>query len=271
VERERWQGSPITRHGGLRPDYAPFYARFTRFLRELEFWRFRRFPSVLVVRNYDLDRYRAANSTLNYGNADLLRLPAALFEQEPDLGLSGIAEAVQWLDQLTSSLGAAGVDYDLSNTHLPLEHLRRYPLVCVQSAEFMAAEDQLRLLEYTQAGGRLIVGPMAPRLDEYLRPCALLGGVQTVEGPTEVVRAVPPPEYRADDPRLDVVVQRDGVRRLVFVANPTAERVNSHVMFTGEQHLRSVWGEPRTAKGDGSIAIELQPWTVQVWFREPVS
>ena len=75
VERDRWQGSPITRHGTLRPDHAPFYRRFTDFLERQQFWRFFRKPQALVLLNYDLGRFAAANSRLNYGHSDLLGLP----------------------------------------------------------------------------------------------------------------------------------------------------------------------------------------------------
>jgi len=54
VERDRWQASPITRHGDNRPDYAPFYCELLSFLTRFEFSRFVRRPRVLVLLNYDL-------------------------------------------------------------------------------------------------------------------------------------------------------------------------------------------------------------------------
>jgi beta-galactosidase len=57
VERERWQGCPITRHGVYRPEYTPFYKQLTQFFEQNTFWKFRRQPDTVVLFNYDLDRY----------------------------------------------------------------------------------------------------------------------------------------------------------------------------------------------------------------------
>jgi beta-galactosidase len=136
VERERWQGSPITRHGALRPEYADFYCRLTAFLQRYEFWRFEREQRALVLRNYDLGRFEAITSTLSYAHADLLGLPWELFSSDVDLPLrwDGAAEADEyrddtWFGTLLRSLREQSVDYDLADTHISAERLARYPLV----------------------------------------------------------------------------------------------------------------------------------------------
>jgi beta-galactosidase len=265
VERERWQGSPIRRDGERRPEYAPFYQRFTAFLNDLEFWRFRREPRILVLRNYDLERYRAANSTLNYAHADLLRLPPELFEDERDLGISGLWLARAWLDGLTHALRRAGHDYDLSDTHVPLERLRRYALVCVECTEILAEEDQQRLRDYAADVGRLVIGPMGPSMDSYLRPCRMLEAAEVVADGAAFVETLSPAEYRVDHPAVEVVVHRDEARTLLFVSNPSSDTVASDLRFAGRRRIRSVWGEPRTAVADDQVHLVLGPWTVQIW------
>lgn len=54
VERERWQGSPITRHGAYRAEYADLYQRLSRFLQQYPLGAFRRQTPVVGLLNYDL-------------------------------------------------------------------------------------------------------------------------------------------------------------------------------------------------------------------------
>jgi beta-galactosidase len=244
VERERWQGSPITRHAELRPEYAPFYAQLLEFLQRVEFWSFRREPRALVLLNYDLGRYEAANSTMNLAHTDLFGLPPELFDDTRDLGLRWDRAAVPWLAALKAQLRGASIDYDLSDTHLDLDRLRRYPVVFAQSADFLDAADQRRLLEYARGGGRLVLGPAAPYLDPYLRPCSVLadaansGAVRVVSEadlPAAVSQILPPAEFRVEDSRLDLVPHYHAARLLLFVSNPTPDRVSTRVCFAGSR------------------------------------
>src|SRR5690606_26128793 len=139
VERERWQGCPITRHGTLRPDYASFFQRLRDFLARYPIWEFQRDCDTLVLFNYDLGRHVALTSTLHLAHADLLGLPGELFQLEPELGLARdpVREADpghddSWLGALTRDLTRRGVDYDYADTHVDPDALGRYRLVCVQ-------------------------------------------------------------------------------------------------------------------------------------------
>jgi beta-galactosidase len=281
VERERWQGSPITRHGECRTEYASFYAQLLEFLTRFEFWRFRRAPRPAVLLSYDLERFEAANSTLNYGHVDLYGLPPELFDATRDLGLKWVQSAGAWLQTLKQTLHTAGIDYDLADTHLADSRLAHYPLVFVQSADFMDSADQLRLLEYVEHGGHVALGPGVPDLDAYLQPCSLLaepvaqGRIRHVAEAelADVVRALlPSPEFRVDDARLDLVAHHDGPRQLLFIANPTTDGVCAKLHFQGSRSFESAWGPAKTASGDGHVEVRLDGYQVQVWqVREPVS
>jgi beta-galactosidase len=275
VERERWQGSPITRQGEYRPEYAPFYADLLVFLQRVEFWNFKREPRALVLLSYDLGRYEAANSTLNVAHSDLFGLPPELFDDTRDLGLRWDRAAVPWLAALKSKLSEASIDYDMSDTHLDLARLQHYPVVFVQSADFLDAADQRCLVEYARAGGCLVMGPGVPYLDGYLRPCGVLkrelaaGHVRQASQAdlgAVVAEVLPRAEFRVDDPRLEVVPHRDASRTLLFVSNPTAECVSTRVRFDGSRRFTSAWGAPSGAVDAHDLfEVSLNGYTIQIW------
>jgi beta-galactosidase len=275
VERERWVASPITRHAAYRSDYAPFYADLLAFLKRSEFWSFRREPRALVLLSYDLGRYEAANSTLNLAHADLLGLPAELFDDTRDLGLRWDRAAGSWLATLKSKLRAAAADYDLSDTHISLERLRRYPVVFVQSADFLDAADQRRLQEYARGGGQLVIGPGAPYLDAYLRPCSVLaesasGGEIRVLSEAELSAALtellPSAEFRSSDSRLDLVAHRRADQLLLFVCNPAPERISARICFAGQRSFSPAW-DPTSSSVSvrDQFDVEVDGYSVQIW------
>jgi beta-galactosidase len=272
VERERWQGSPITRHGEQRPDHAPFYRRLTEFLHRYEFWRFFRRPRAVVLLNYDLGRFAAANSRLNYGHADLLGLPEELFHDTPNLGFRHAVhgeslshDGSTWPGRVMALLQARSLDYDLADTHLGADRLARYAVVFAQGADFMDAADQQRLAEYR---GQLVVGPGVPYLGGRFEPCTILPGTVQATGEAAlpaVVAALPSAPFMADDPRLEVVPHYDGERTLLFLSNPTPDALRTVVRFAGARTFTSAWQSLAEVYARGELPVELPGYTVHIW------
>jgi beta-galactosidase len=289
VERERWQGCPITRHGALRPEYADFYRRLTAFLRRYEFWRFERERPALVLRGYDLGRYAAVTSELGYAHADLLGLPRELFEADVELDLrwDAAAEADEhradtWFGTLTQALDERTLDYDLADTHIGAERLARYPLAFVQATDFMDLADQRKLLEYVEAGGHAVIGPGLPYADPTLRLPGILGRLldepgsialgqgrltwaETPELPKLLQGLARPAAFRCDDPAIDVTALHCEDRTLVFAANPTDTPRATRLRFAGRLALRAAWGAEETLSGEGSAAVELPAYGIRIW------
>ena len=288
VERERWQGSPITRHGALRPDYAPFYLRLSSFLRRYPLWSFERDRAALLLLNYDLGRYVALASTLNYAHADLYGLPPELFEVDLDLGLRWDARAEanlsvpeNWLATVGRGLTQRGLDYDLADTHVSAERLARYPLIALQSVDFLGECDQRRLLDYVEAGGHLLLGPGMPTLDPALRPCAVLASYLDAPGTTQVGRGqltwaatqsldglldnlAPRALFRCAHPAVDLAIHR-GTTTLLFAANPTGAPITAQLLFEGQASLMPVWGDGPALRGEGIVELKLPAYSVRIW------
>ncbi|CAG0937711.1 beta-galactosidase [Thermoflexales bacterium] len=286
VERERWQGCPITRHGTYRPEYAQLYERLSLFLRDYPLEQFERDRQVLVLFNFDLFRLAAAATRLHYPHVDLLSLPGELFQVDLDLNLKhdvhfegSYSNSENWLGRLLIDLAVRHVDYDLSDTHLDAARLARYPIVYLQATDFMSPQDQAKLLAYVQNGGQLIVGPGMPYLDAALKPASVLsqylkqpgtitlGKGQLTWAPVEALANVPlpQPEYQCDQPLVEVAVQRRAGTTLLFLANSSAQPVEAQVMFDGSRTFRSTWGKTLTRSGESSAKFALPAYSIQIW------
>jgi len=289
VERERWQGCPITRHGTLRPAYAHLYQQLSAFLKRYQFWQYSRHPQALVMLNYDLGRYAALASTLHYAHTDLYGLPSDLFKVDLDLNFRWdvLAEANEhnlhnWLGTTVQSLHRHGTDYNLADSHISDERLRQYPLVFLPSVDFMDADDQQHLLAYVQNGGHLLLGPGMPYLDPALQPCKILGGYLTEPGFAEVGRGkitwvqqheveslikniVPAAEYTCAHPAIDMTLHCSSEHTLLFIANPQAQTIETSIHFKGERMFQRAWGGASTCRAQNRLSITLTPYSVQIW------
>jgi hypothetical protein len=136
----------------------------------------------------------------------------------------------------------------------------------------MSRATQEKLRDYVRAGGNLIYGPVAPRLDENLQPCGILAEVQppfTAEpsGPeyasllsAELTHTGVRPAAERDDPALDVVVHTlpDG-RRVLFAANPTAEERRARIQDIGAPF------DPSTPTPGPDGRVPFSPYSVGIW------
>jgi beta-galactosidase len=289
VERERWQGSPISRHGDLRPEYADFYVKLNAFLKHYRFWRFKRDCHALVLRNYDLARFAATTETLGYAHADLLGLPRELFRVDLDLDLrcDVLAEVDEsrcdtWLGTLFATMAEQSLDYDIADTHIDMARLVAYRVVFMSAGDFMDLGDQQRILDAISAGATVVVGPGLPYTDPTMQRPGILDRYLDAPGEAQIGRGrlvwadqaslpdliralVPSPEFRCPDPAVALTVWRDGEQTLLFTANFAAQPCYTTIIFEGQTTLRCVWGQEETITGTQSVALHLQPYSVRIW------
>ena len=241
-----------------------------------------------MLLSYDLGRYWAATSTLHYGHVDLLGLPPALNRVELDLGFSSDLEVESddfhpqsWYGSLRSTLDTNHIDYDLSDSHLCSSRIADYKLVFAQSVDWMSRADQQRLLQAAETGATVWLGPTLPTLDEYFQPCTILadqlaGKRQVALGSghlgllsqaelgafcAEVAAGLP---VRPQNPQLALTSHRHQGREILFVANPTAETINSSLDFAHPVRLTSLWGAFAGADLQQQQPISLAAYTIAI-------
>jgi hypothetical protein len=76
---------------------------------------------------------------------------------------------------LATLLVRAGYAFDLLDVHVAQpEDLARYPVIFLAAADIVPSDFQGLLVDYVEAGGRLVCWPAPPTLDENLAPCTTL-------------------------------------------------------------------------------------------------
>ena len=176
VERDRWVGAPIDRHGRPR-SFATFWAKLFRALDEVKFHELFRKTKVRIV-NSTLKR--RLNRTLHAFSPATPALFAVLGSGsrescfEDDFGLGGVvaAEVDAFIECFEGALSSRGVAYahvDEGTAETSLEGSRW--IICPTAG---GVEPSLwgDLRRAAQAGARVTVGPRIPSRDGSLRPLA---------------------------------------------------------------------------------------------------
>ncbi len=290
VERERWQGSPITRHGKFRPEYAEFYQRLQQFLARYPVWEFEREARVLAMLNFDVSRHARMMTTLNLAHADLLGIPEMASVVRVDFGIESdptfeadFDNPDAWINRVMSELTDSGCGYDIADTHIDPARLGPYSTVYLQTLEFMNADDQEMLAGFIEDGGTVVMGPIVPTLDPLMRPSPMLS--QFIQGPgsvsmgrgrllsvsepdlRQIVRTTSPePEYRLNGKPAEMSVLRRGDETLLFVANPTGSPVSTAIEFGGSRTVKSVWGaDLDESDHTESLSLALRPHEIRIF------
>jgi beta-galactosidase len=272
VERERWVETPVGPRGELRP-HAALYPAHNALQASLA--GSRKEVEVLVMTVRDYGRLAAA-SKLTAPRPDPTNndyLPQRWVSHDTFGFSRPIAlDDLTWFRAVEAAMIAGGYTSDVGDDSLPLDGLLRYRAVVCPAFDFMARSTQEKLRDYVRAGGRLIYGPAAPRLDENLQPCGILADVQppfTAEPSdpryasllsAELARAGVRPAAERDDPALDVAVHTlPSGGRVLFAANPTAEEREARIGGIGAPF------EPSTPAPGPEGRVRLAPYSVGIW------
>ena len=193
VERDRWQGSPITVDGRVRKAYFDLFKSINSFLRRQRFWNFKRSPRVLLLKNYDKGRFDSIYTRYRFGGLscnEAFSIPDAPWElfapndppPFPCLGQSSYSrnDSVEYVEnhwgkeniiqEVAERLSAMCVEYDISDTHLAVDRMAAYDLIICCTYDFIDAREADKLISCAKLGCSVMVGPTMPRLDRNMFP-----------------------------------------------------------------------------------------------------
>lgn len=305
VERDRWLDSPIRADGRIRPGHGEMFGRANDVAIGEKFVELRRVANVLLLANRDYDRLEAASVLVSFPGdfletpSGFSEYPSFLTVSERPMGFDRPIQMAKndWFVSAKAALQRAGLAYLISDTALPADRLAGYDVAVVSSFAFMGRELQRKLVHFAEQGGTVVLGPQLPNLDEHMHPDeTLVGRLRSaphhVAGDSSVYavgkgRIVHVPDggdleaalevaaegrpivrFRRDDERLDVAVHAPvggGSRRLVYVANPTADRISAEISLSPEvTFVREVW-EDREVKSDSTLREEFAPYSVSIY------
>jgi beta-galactosidase len=297
VERDRWIGAPIDRHGRRRP-FADAYEALSRMLETTRFHELKRRAPVRLVVPRSLRRLARATHAFGPLTPALFNVLGAGFREsclEDDLGWGAppTIAGEAYLRAFERALLARGVPFAYAaGENLDTSLSGAAWVVCVLSG---GVKPQLlaQLREARSAGAIVTVGPQIPDRDGSMRrmtsPHDASGlELEPLEDATRAdvlvarrIEQIGLPTFAVDpsDAFLTVHEDAEGAPRVAFVMNPTSEETVAKVAIPRALTLtdvlplprslgRASFGPARAPRVAGAFEVPLDPRTVRVFTIE---
>jgi len=288
VERDRWTGSPITSDGRIRIQYYDMFCRLMKMLKEHKIYQYDRKPKILILKNYDMGRFRALYSIMD---PNILTsncfingpdIPQELLVPETDLKLNlyngpGNYYYEEWIDKIALKLDYSHYEYNYSDMFLPAKEWDEYDVIIASTYDFMDRKTQEQLLNFSKKDRKkLVIGPYVPKLDRDFCKCDILKkGIeknnnilvaQNAEDfdPSKLGISI---EYICENPGIEISIHRkhtDPKEHLLYIANKTGETVNTKLYYKVPCSFFAIWRCEGYQHGN-SLLINIPKYTVQIW------
>ncbi|HXA29985.1 MAG TPA: beta-galactosidase [Candidatus Angelobacter sp.] len=265
VERDRWYGSPVDRHGNVRAEFGGLLRRVMGLREEVGLDAMERTAPVLLVENREQTLRREARATLGG------LVPAFSAQMPFDFQLTRLPHAddaaVRSFDAAVRAvLDRNSVDHDhASSSALP--DLSRYACIVMPAAEVADAAAWERLREAASKGASVFVGPQLPVLDGALRPHGFdAEGITVLEDPDALQPLLPRPPFTVSEGPVRLR-HWSGPRGEVLAAfNHSGEPCVATITAAAPAELASRWND---AVGGGvahpALTVTMPAWGAQVW------
>ena len=289
VERDRWIGAPIDRHGRARP-YAVFWRKLTAALEATRFHTLRfRTPVRIVIPRTErrLARIMHAFGPLTGAFFSVMGIGARerCFEDDLGTGLPLAIEADTFARAFEQALEARGVPFAVvggEDRDVSFDDARW--LICATSG---ALKPELfeRLAQASARGARVTFGPVAPTFDGSFRALPVpfdlrrlgedphLGPVMddvpavAAAAVSFAIEALSLPTYACDPEGVFVTVHEseEGTPAVLFVLNPSDRDVVARVS-AGMERLRAtdLLDEAVFESRSGTLEVRMKPRTVRM-------
>jgi beta-galactosidase len=289
VERDRWIGAPIDRHGRARP-FAAFWRKLCAGLEEARFHELRRKTPVRILMprtERRIARVMHAFGPLSGAFFSVIGKGARERCVEDDLGTGSplAVEADTFARAFEGALEARGVPFAViggEDRDVSLGDARW--LVCATSGG-LKPELFERLVEAKARGALVTLGPVEPRFDGAFRPLdvpfdlsrlgedrhlAPVTGDVPAEAAAAVARAIEMldlPTYACDPEGIFVTVHEDasGAARVLFVLNPSDRDVVARVSAGLERTRATDMIDDAVFEArSGTLEVRMKPRTVRM-------
>ncbi|HET7545024.1 MAG TPA: beta-galactosidase [Polyangiaceae bacterium] len=291
VERDRWIGAPIDRHGRRRP-FADFWERLVAALERLDFFglNIRAAVHIVVPRNLR----RLARVLHAFGPVTLAAFHVsgggaeeACFEDDFGMGSPVVIDAWQFVKRLESALSAERIPYAVVAGDLTEQALQQGRWTVVACAGGLEQEIREPLTRAMEAGRAISIGPYPVERDAIFQP--LREPFRTVTGGSvpdaldldesalrAAVRAAKValelPSIECSPEGISVTIHHDdaGQARVAFVINPTARALRAELSLPGiGRAVDALDGSEFRAK-QGRFELPLPPYTVRLFELFPL-
>jgi beta-galactosidase len=254
VERDRWIGAPIDRHGRRRP-FADFWESLVTALIRLDFFALHVEAAVHVVVPRNIRRL--ARVLHAFGPVTLAAFHVsggspeqACFEDDFGFGSPFAIDAAEWLRKIEATLSAERIPFAVVAGDLTEQALERGKWTVVACAGGLESKIRRTLGAGIARGCAISIGPYPAERDAIYRPLGEPFVVPTLAGvpdlfsldETALLAAVRAAKFTLELPSLEcapdaasVTVHRDaaGQARVAFVLNPSARPVRAELSLPG--------------------------------------
>lgn len=292
VERDRWQGSPVTRDNRIRRPYYEFYKNFCEFVSKYKFYKYEKVRNIALMRDYDYERFLAMHNSYNLNDfVDIfggISIPRELFESNNYFSFKYVdpndkhPARNRWLENIGIILDRNSYNYDITDTHLHLENMKRYKLIILSSYDFMDESAQQKIIQYVKEGGTVIAGPGLPYLNTDMGYTDYFKGIKKgeniigngkiyyIDDYKDIIEIIErldiEREYTLSNSNLELSLFKstDDANDLLFVANPTDEEITSQICFSGIRKFKNAW-KAEDISGVDKVEIRLKPYSIKIW------
>ncbi|HEX3777488.1 MAG TPA: beta-galactosidase [Polyangiaceae bacterium] len=254
VERDRWIGAPIDRHGRRRP-FADFWEQLVGALERLNFFGLHVDAAVHVVVPRNVRRL--ARVLHAFGPITLAAFHVsggsaehACFEDDFGSGRPFAIDAAEWLRKIEDALSAERIPFAIVAGDLIEQALAQGKWTLVACAGGLEAEIRDALRRGNERGAAISMGPLRAERDAVYRPLPAPFAVPSIPGVPDLfeldetalraaVRAAKAtldlPSFECSPENAFISVHRDdtGAARVAFVLNPSARALRAEIVIPG--------------------------------------
>ncbi|HEY4105497.1 MAG TPA: beta-galactosidase [Polyangiaceae bacterium] len=254
VERDRWIGAPIDRHGRRRP-FADFWEKLVSALERLNFFSLHVDAAVHVVVPRNLRRL--ARVLHAFGPITLAAFHVsggspeqACFEDDFGSGRPFTIDAAEWLRKIETALSAERIPFAIVAGDLIEQALAQGKWTLVACAGGLETEIREALVRASARGAAISMGPLRAERDAVYRPLAEPFALPSIPGVPDLfeldedalraaVRAAKAkfdlPSFECSPDNAFISVHRDetGAARVAFVLNPSSRAFSAEIAIDG--------------------------------------
>lgn len=285
VERDRWIGAPIDRHGKAR-DFASFWRQLIDVLDGCNFGRLkRRVPVRIVVPRIErrIARIMHAFGPASGALLHLMGYGPREGASEFDLGL-GYPIAIQadsFVRAIEDSLNARGLPYAIVGGEDCPAALDQAQWVICASSGAMPQRLWEQLSTAAERGAKLTLGPRQPRFDEGFELLGhdllgehhnLLQGCDPSRVDAAVGQAVDQLQltaYGSDPEPIQITIFEDEQRvaRVLFVLNPSDTSLSARIGLGIDAQFEDAFEQHQYQTSEGVLDVLMKPRSVRMLLR----
>jgi beta-galactosidase len=291
VERDRWIGAPIDRHGRRRA-FADFWEQLVGALERLDFFslQIRAAVHIVVPRNLR----RLARVLHAFGPVSLAAFHVsgggaeeACFEDDFGMGSPVVIEAWQFVRRLENALSAERIPYAVVAGDLTEQALQQGQWTVVACAGGLEQEIRDTLARAVEAGRAISIGPYPAARDAIFQPLeqpfhlpeggavpsqlkldddALRDAVRAAKAALDL------PSVTCAPDGISVTVHHDesGRARVAFVINPTARALRAELSLPGIARVVDALDGSEFRAKQGEFELPLEAHTVRLFELFPL-